>query len=81
MLNSHWLLRWEAVEDERSGSFAVDTLRYSSSGRGHWPLAEAGSLSGMLNCYWPTGEAERGAEFSLTERRFLLLLLRLDFLG
>ena len=28
--------------------------RYSSSGRGHWPLADAGSLSGMLNCYWPS---------------------------
>ena len=28
-----------------------------------------------------TGAAERGTEFSLAERRFLLLLLLLDFLG
>ena len=29
------------------------TLWYSSSGRGHWPLGDAGSLSGMPNFYWP----------------------------
>ena len=85
-LNSHWLLGWEAVADERSGSFDADTLRYSSSGRGHWPLSEAGSRFGMLNfllaqrASGATGAAERGAEFSLAERRFLLLLL-LDFWG
>ena len=73
------------MEDERSGSFAVNTLRYSSSGRGHWPLTEAGSLSAELllaqRSSGVTGTAERDAEFSWAERRFLLLLLRLDFLG
>ena len=54
MLNFYWLLEREAVADERSGSFDPDTLGYSSSGRGHWPLTEAGSLSGMLNSYWPS---------------------------
>ena len=43
------------MADERSGSFDADALRYSSSGRGHWPLTEAGSRSGMLNFYWPSG--------------------------
>ena len=38
--------------DERSGCFDPCTLGYSSSGWGHWPLVDAGSLSGMLNCYW-----------------------------
>ena len=46
MLNFHWLLEREAVADERSGSFDAGTLGYSSS--------EAGSLSGMLNSYWPS---------------------------
>ena len=54
MLNFHWLLEREAVADERSGSFDAGTLGYSSSGRDHWPLTEAGSLSGMLNSYWPS---------------------------
>ena len=54
MLHFYWLLEREAVADERSGSFDLGTLGYSSSGRGHWPLTEAGSLSGMLNSYWPS---------------------------
>ena len=54
MLNFQWLLESEAVTDERSGSLDAGTLGYSSSGRGHWPLTEAGSLSGMLNSYWPS---------------------------
>ena len=53
-LNSYWSLEWEAVSDERSGCFDPCTLGYSSSGWGHWPLVDAGSLSGMLNCYWPS---------------------------
>ena len=75
------------MADERSGSFALYTLGYSSSGWGHWPLIDAGSLSGMLNSYWPSahpgslGRLKGGAEFSLAERRFLLLLLLRDFLG
>ena len=60
---------------------------YSSSGWGHWPLIDAGSLYGMPEFLLAqrssgvTGAAERGAEFSLVEQRFLLLLLLLDFLG
>ena len=54
MLNFHWLLESEAVTDGRSGSLDAGTLGYSSSGRGHWPLTEAGSRSGMLNSYWPS---------------------------
>ena len=54
MLNFHWLLESEAVTDERSGSLDAGTLGYSSSGRGHWPLTEAGLRSGMLNSYWPS---------------------------
>ena len=54
MLNFYWSLEWEAVVDERSGSFALGTLGYSSSGWGHWPLIDAGSLSGMPNSYWPS---------------------------
>ena len=75
------------MAEERSGSFDLCTLGYSSSGWGHWPRIDAGSLSGMPNSYWAqrssgvTGVAERGAEFSLAERRFLLLLLLRDFLG
>ena len=42
------------MADERSGSFALSTLGYSSSGWGHWPLIDAGSLSRMLNSYWPS---------------------------
>ena len=42
------------MADERSGSFGLCTLGYSSSGWGHWPLIDAGSLSGMLNSYWPS---------------------------
>ena len=67
--NFHWLLESEAVTDERSGSLDAGTLGYSSSGRGHWPLTEAGSRSEMLNSYWPSahpwslGAAEWGAEF------------------
>ena len=78
MLNFHWSLEREAVSDERSGCFGLCTL-----GWGHWPLVDAGSLSGMLNFYWPSahpgslGRLSGGAEFSLAERRFLLL----DFLG
>ena len=53
MLHFHWSLEREAVVDERSGSFALGTLGYSS-GWGHWPLIDAGSLSGMLNSYWPS---------------------------
>ena len=44
MLNSHWLLEREFVADERSGSLDVDTLGYSSSGGGHWPLTGVGYL-------------------------------------
>ena len=54
MLNFHCLLESEAVTDERSRSLDAGTLGYSSSGRGHWPLTEAGSCSGMLNSYWPS---------------------------
>ena len=54
MLNFHWLLESEAVTDERSGSLDAGTLGYSSSGRGHWPLTEAGSRSG---CIIPIGPA------------------------
>ena len=52
VLNSHWSLEWEAVTNERSGSFEDAPLRYSSSRGGHWPLTWVGSLSGMLNYYW-----------------------------
>ena len=54
MLNFYWLLEREAVSDERSGSFGLCTLGYSSSGWVHWPLIDAGSLSGMPNSYWPS---------------------------
>ena len=54
MLNSHWLLEWEVVADERSGSFEDDTLAYSSSWEGHWPLTWVGSRPGMLNFQWPS---------------------------
>ena len=54
MLNSHWLLEREFVADERSGSLDVDTLGYSSSGGGHWPLTGVGSRSEMLNSHWPS---------------------------
>ena len=54
MLNFHWLLEREAVADERSGSFDADTLGYSSSWGGHWPLTWVGSRSGMLNSHWPS---------------------------
>ena len=54
MLNFHWLLEREAVADERSGSLDADTLGYSSSWGGHWPLTWVGSRSGMLNSYWPS---------------------------
>ena len=40
MLDFHWLLEWEAVTDERSGSFDADTLGYSSSWGGHLNLKE-----------------------------------------
>ena len=54
MLNSYWSLEWEAVSDERSGCFGPCKLGHSSSGWGHWPLVDAGSVSGMLNFYWPS---------------------------
>ena len=54
MLHFYWPLEREAVVDERSGSFALGTLGYSSSGWGHWPLIDAGSFSEMLNSYWPS---------------------------
>ena len=54
MLNFHWLLEREAVTDERSGSFDADTLGYSSSWGGHWPLTSVGSRSGMLHSHWPS---------------------------
>ena len=54
MLDFHWLLEREAVTDERSGSFDADTLGYSSSWGGHWPLTWVGSRSGMLNSHWPS---------------------------
>ena len=54
MLNFHWPLEREAVADERSGSFDADTLGYSSSWGGHWPLTWVGSRSGMLNFHWPS---------------------------
>ena len=41
MLHFYWPLEREAVVDERSGSFDLGTLGYSSSGWGHWPLTEA----------------------------------------
>ena len=57
MLNFHWLLESKAVADERSGSLDAGTLGYSSSGRGHWPLTEAGSRSGMPNSFWPSAHS------------------------
>ena len=54
MLNFHWLLEREAVADERSGSLDADTLGYSSSWGGHWPLTWVGSRSEMLNSNWPS---------------------------
>ena len=53
-LNSHWLLEREAVADERSGSFGDDTLGYSSSRGGHWPLTWVRSRLEMLNFHWPS---------------------------
>ena len=53
MLNFHWLLEREAVADERSGSLDADTLEYSSSWGGHWPLTWVGSRSEMLKSHWP----------------------------
>ena len=53
-LNSYWSLEWEAVWDERSGCFDPCTLGHSSSGLGHWPLVDAGSLSEILNYDWPS---------------------------
>ena len=58
MLNSYWSLEWEAVWDERSGCFDPFTLGHSSSGWGHWPLADAGSLSEILNSDWPSAHPE-----------------------
>ena len=40
------------MSDERSGCFGLYTLGYSSSGWGHWPLIDVGSLS--ANSYWPS---------------------------
>ena len=54
MLNFHWQLEREAVTDERSGSFDADTLGYSLSWGGHWPLTWVRSRSGMLNFHWPS---------------------------
>ena len=31
----------------RVDAWVLSTLRYASSGWGHWPLADAGSLSGI----------------------------------
>ena len=42
------------MADERSGSFEDDTLGYSSSWGGHWPLTWVGSRSGMPNSHWPS---------------------------
>ena len=42
------------MADERSGSFDLCTLGYLSPGWGHWPLIDAGLLSGMPNSYWPS---------------------------
>ena len=53
-LNSYWSLEWEAVWDERSGCFDPCTLGGTSSGWGHWPLVDAGSLSEILNYDWPS---------------------------
>ena len=56
------------MADERSGSFDADTLGYSSSRGGHWPLTWVRSHSGMLNFHWPNDHpgsraVERCAEF------------------
>ena len=40
--------------DEKSGCFDPCTPGHSSSGWGHWPLADAVSLSGILNSDWPS---------------------------
>ena len=40
------------MADERSRSLDADTLGYSSSGGGHWPLTGVGSCSEMLNSHW-----------------------------
>ena len=49
MLHFYWSLEREAVADERSGSFDLGTLGYSSSGLGHWPLTEAGSTCQLVS--------------------------------
>ena len=73
--------------DEKSGCFDPCTLGYSSSGWGHWPLADAGSLSGILNSDWPSahpgslGRLSGALNSHWAERRAFLLLLLLDFLG
>ena len=56
VLHSDWLLRWEAVTEERRWSWENASLGYSSSPAGHWPLAWAGSLSSELNYYWLLGQ-------------------------
>ena len=57
ILHFHWLLEWEVMTHERSGSWEANTLGYSSSPGGHWPLTWVGSLSGMLHFYWPSGHS------------------------
>ena len=42
------------MADDRSGSLDADTLGYSSSWGGHWPLNWVGSRSEMLNSHWPS---------------------------
>ena len=79
VLNSHWLLEWEAVADERSGSFGDAPLGYSSSWGGHWPLTWVGSLFGMLNFHWPSAHPGSLGRLSGALNFDWLLLLQ-DFL-
>ena len=68
ILHFHWLLEWEAVTHERSGSWEVGTLWYSSSPGGHWPdlgwvaLWDAEFLLAQLSS-GVTGAAERRTAF------------------
>ena len=54
ILHFHWSPEREVVTRERSGSWDADSLWYSSSPGGHWPLSWVGSLTGMLNFHWPS---------------------------
>ena len=84
MLHFYWSLEREAVVDERSGSFALGTLIIwvgSLASDGCWVALWNAEFLLAQRSSGVTGVAERGAQFSLAERRFLLLLLLRNFLG